>query len=100
MSEEIIRVKVLREGKYRTTVSFDKLLVEFAVDAINGDLASFGKWLQERLEALEHEWANKAQESAVGEKVHADAGLSRLLQREVLKMIVEKARCQVEPVSG
>lgn len=89
MSEEIVRIKVLREGRHRTTVSFDKLLVEYALETLGVDLIGFGKWLQECLGRLESEWHEKLGEASIGEKVHLDAGLSRLLQRETLKMVIE-----------
>lgn len=89
MTDDIVRVKVLREGRYRTTVSFDRLLVNYAMMVLETDLAGFGKWLQETLCELEAQWAMRAAEASIGDQIHPDAGLSRLLQRETLKLIVE-----------
>lgn len=88
-NDGIVRVRVKRDG-HRTSVSLDVMFYE-AGSLLLGSNKAFEGWLQDQVTALDISWCNRAVNAKVGERVRPNAGLSRLIQRRVLQMVIEKA---------
>jgi hypothetical protein len=88
-NDGIVRVRVKRDG-IRTSVSLDVMFYVAGSLLIGGD-KKFESWLQDQVTALDVSWANRAMSSKLGDRVRPNAGLSRLIQRRILQMVIEKA---------
>lgn len=88
-NDGIVRVRVKRDG-HRTSISLDVMFYE-AGSLLCGGSKAFEGWLQEQVTSLDMGWANKAVVAHVGDQIRPNAGFSRLIQRRILQMVIEKA---------
>lgn len=84
--EELVRINIMRGG-IRSTISMDWLLGSTLAEMVGGE-TGLRNWVQDTVDRLEAEWANKTLESRAGDRVHAKSGLSRMVQREALKYVL------------
>lgn len=83
--EELVRVSVYR-GAYRTTVSMDLFLSEILTQIIAP--TTLQQWVQTTLDKLERDWQYQSAGMKIGQRVRAKSGISRLLQREALRHVL------------
>ncbi len=86
--QELMRVAIFRGGA-RSTVSMDAYLAKVLSDQLIKEKKSLQQWVQETADLLDAQWGNKAMQVRVGERVRAKSGLSRQIQREAIKRILE-----------
>lgn len=86
--EELVRVKILRGG-HRSSVSMDYYLASLLKDRLGGE-APFRDWVQTTADELERSWQEKAGASAVGSRIRARSGLSRMIQREAIRYVLSR----------
>ena len=87
-ADEIVRVSVHHRGK-KTSVSMDAFLANAMMRYLGGDLPVLREWVARRVDLLESQWQEKAAEGAPGERVRVKSGISRLVQREILREMLE-----------
>lgn len=92
--QELMRVAIYR-GRARSTVSMDAYLAQVLSDQLIKEKKSLQQWVQETADLLDAQWGNKAMQVRVGERVRAKSGLSRQIQREAIKRILENLQ---EPI--
>lgn len=80
--KDIIRIGV-NIGGTKTSISLDGRMFFYLTKKIGDDMSARG-WVRETIVRLEREWANAAENVRPGERVRANTGLSRAIQREVL----------------
>ncbi|TRZ89380.1 MAG: hypothetical protein D4R84_17875 [Rhodocyclaceae bacterium] len=88
-ADEIVRLSVKRAGR-KTSVSMDAYLANAMMRHLDGDLAVLRDWAQRRVDLLETEWEAQASGKAVGDRVRVQSGISRLVQREMLRELLER----------
>lgn len=94
--EELVRIKI-RRGGYRSSVSMDLFLANALKGVLGGD-TEFKTWVQTTTDELDRAWQESASKGVVGSRVRAKSGLSRLIQREALRRILENVGpAQLEP---
>lgn len=84
--EEIVRIKILRGG-YRSSVSMDLFLANVLKEKLGGDV-EFKLWVQTTADELERAWQERVTGTAVGGRVRAKSGFSRLIQREAIRRVL------------
>lgn len=85
--EELVRIKISRGGT-RSSVSMDLFLADVLKEKLGGE-AEFKTWIQTTVDVLEREWQDRALTSRVGSRIRARSGLSRMIQREALRRVLE-----------
>lgn len=93
IDDEIVRIAVVYENK-KTSVSMDGILANYLVRRL-GDLDALRVWTKGTVAQLESSWAEAAAHSAAGERVRASMGLSRAVQREAFRLLLDN-----EPATG
>lgn len=83
---DIVRVAITIGG-VKSTISMDGRLSYYLGQKLGGDDKVRG-WVRETVTRLEREWAAKAAEATTGERVRANTGLSRAIQREALDEVM------------
>lgn len=84
---DILRVAVMF-GNVRTSISIDGILASYLTARLGG-VDELRVWAKETVAALEREWGEKASGQEIGSQVHAKTGLSRAVQREAFKLLLD-----------
>lgn len=92
--DDLVRIAVV-VGSTKTSISLDGLLATYLSERLGG-IEGVRVWAKETVAALEKEWAAKAVGQAVGSRVRAKTGLSRAVQREAFRMLIEGGRSGAE----
>lgn len=89
-----IRVRVRRSGRV-TTVSLDRMLHTIGCEIL-GDAKAVEVWIQDEIDRLEHQRAAEHVRAAGDSKVRRSAGLSRLIQRCILRLIIDALQSKLQ----
>lgn len=84
---DILRVAVMF-GNVRTSISIDGILASYLTARLGG-VDELRAWAKETVAVLEREWEEKASRQEIGSQVHAKTGLSRAVQREAFKLLLD-----------
>lgn len=86
--EEIVRIRV-SIGNRRSTISMDYVLAE-ELEKRLGNEDAVKVWVNTAVNRLDQEWAEKSSGMSIGDRVRAKSGLSRMVQREALKFVLDQ----------
>lgn len=87
-TEELVRIRILKKGRsYRGSVSMDYMLASALAEALGGD-EKLQAWAQSVTDAIETASNSMASKTPLGQRVSIKAGLSRLLQREAIRFLL------------
>ena len=87
LEDGIVRVKIRRDGQ-RTSVSLDETFHRAGVMLL-GSTRLFEGWIQDQVNILDIRWAERGAAASIGDQVKPKAGLSRLIQRRLLQLIIQ-----------
>ncbi len=87
IDDEIVRIAVLFENK-KTSISLDGMLANYMVRRL-GDIDALRLWAKSTVAHLETTWNQQAAHTAAGDSVKANMGLSRAVQREAFRLLLE-----------
>lgn len=88
LEDGIVRVKIRRDG-HRTSVSLDEMYYRAGVMLLGGTKL-FEAWIQDQVNILDIRWAERASMATTGDQVKPKAGRSRLIQRRLLQLLIQK----------